>query len=168
MNNFKASSMKKSSTIFLKIVLILMGLIVLSVMLWFPHIEGRNANAPTFFSVYLHDPFLIYIYTGTLPFFFALYQAFKLLGNIEKNKIFSQNSVVALRNIKYSAIIIVAFLVGAMVQIISFAHEDDAPGAVVMGLGLVLATTVVAVFAALLQKIFQNAVDIKSENDLTV
>lgn len=160
--------MKQNSTKFLKVVLVLMGVAVLGIMLWFPHIEGRNANAPTFFSVYLHDPFLIYIYAGTIPFFMALYQAFKLLTYIEHDKTFSQSSVITLKNIKYCAIVIILFLAGAMGQIISFADHDDAPGAVVVGLGIIFATVVIATFAGLLQKLIQNGLNIKSENDLTV
>lgn len=144
-----------------------MGLVVLAALLWEPHLEGRNANADAV-TIYFHDPFLAYIYLGSLPFFFALYQAFKLLGYIEHNKTFSPGSVMALRKIKYCAIIVILFLVGAMAQIMAFHGEDDPAGAIAIGIVLTFATSVIATFAALLQKLFQNALDIKSENDLTV
>ncbi|MBX4205218.1 MAG: DUF2975 domain-containing protein [Candidatus Doudnabacteria bacterium] len=157
--------MKPNSTLFLKIVLILMGLAVLTGVLWEPHLEGRNTNAG-FITIYFYDPFLVYIYLGTIPFFFALYQAFKLLRYVEQNKTFSQDSVRALRNIKYCALIIVG-LVSALIPYAFFVAEE-APPLVVMSLVVIFTSTVIAVFAALLQKLFQNAVDIKSENDLTV
>ena len=157
--------MKKSSTIFLKIVLILMGLAVLTGLLWEPHLEGRNTNAD-FLTIYFHDPFLAYIYFGSIPFFVALFQAFKLLGYIEQNKTFSEGSVKVLRNIKYCALIII----GLVVPLIPYAFfvAEEAPPLVVMSLVVIFASGVIATFAALLQKLFQNAVDIKSENDLTV
>jgi len=37
-----------------------------------------------------------------------------------------------------------------------------------MGLVIIFASVVIAAFAALLQKLLQNAIEIKSENDLTV
>ena len=37
--------LKKSSTIFLQVVIVLIGIGVLAVMLWEPNIEGRNADA---------------------------------------------------------------------------------------------------------------------------
>ena len=43
--------LKKSSTIFLQVVIVLIGIGVLAVMLWEPNIEGRNAYA-TLFEVY--------------------------------------------------------------------------------------------------------------------
>ena len=71
--------MKRSSTIFLQVVVVLMGIGALGIMLWEPHIEGRNAHA-TLFEIYFKDPFLAYAYIGSIPFFVALYQAFKVLG----------------------------------------------------------------------------------------
>src|SRR3989338_4100157 len=102
--------MKRSSTIFLQAVIVLIGIGTLALMLWEPNIEGRNAHA-TLFEVYFNDPFLAYAYIASIPFFVALYQAFKLLGYIRQNKIFSLHSVKALRNIKNCAIALVAFIV---------------------------------------------------------
>lgn len=161
--------MKQSSTLFLKIILVLMGFVVITVMLWFPQVEGRNRDSDPI-SLYFNDPFLAYIYLGTVPFFFSLYQAFRLLGYIEQNMTFSSSSVTALRNIKYCALVIMGLMAGAMlwVRIMSFSNNEDSAGFIAIGLGVILISAVISVFAALLQKLFQNAVDIKSENDLTV
>jgi len=48
------------------------------------------------------------------------------------------------------------------------AEMDDAPGIILIGLVMIFAALVIAVFAAVLQKLLKNAIDIKSENDLTV
>src|SRR5690349_7930555 len=98
--------MKRSSTIFLQVVIALVGIGALTVLLWEPHIEGRNAHA-TLFEIYFKDPFLAYVYIASIPFFVALYQAFKVLGYAGQNKIFSQEAVKALRNIKYCAMAII-------------------------------------------------------------
>ena len=146
-----------------------MGLVVVGFMLWFPQVEGRNKNSDPI-SLYFNDPFLAYVYLGAVPFFFALYQAFKLLGYIEQNKTFSLGSVIALRNIKYCAFVIMGFMAGAIswVRIMSFTNNEDSAGFIAIGLAVIFISAVIAVFGALLQKLFQNAVDIKSENDLTV
>ena len=101
--------MKRSSTIFLQIVIVLIGIGALALMLWEPHIEGRNAHA-TLFEIYFKDPFLAYAYIASIPFFVALYQAFKVLGYAGQNKVFSQAAVKALRTIKYCAIAIIGFV----------------------------------------------------------
>ena len=71
--------MKRSSTIFLQIVIVLIGIGALALLLWEPHIEGVNENA-TLFEIYFKDPFLAYVYAGSIPFFVALYQAIQGVG----------------------------------------------------------------------------------------
>lgn len=161
--------MKKGSTKFLRVVLILMAVVVAVAMLWFPQTEGRNKNSDAL-SLYFNDPFLAYIYLGTIPFYFALFQAFKLLGYIEQNKAFSPASVKTLRNIKYCALVIIGLMVGAIVwvRIMSSVSGDDPAGFIAIGIVILFITVVIATFAGVLEKLFQNAVNIKSENDLTV
>lgn len=77
-------------------------------------------------------------------------------------------SVKVLKNIKYCAIIISALYVAGMPILYLMAERDDAPGIIVIGLIIIFASMVIAVFAAVLQKLLKEAIDIKSENDLTV
>ena len=158
--------MKSSSTIFLQVVIVLIGLGALAVMLWEPHIEGRNAHA-TLFEIYFKDPFLAYAYIGSIPFFVALYQAFKVLGYVRQNKTFSQATVKALGTIKYCAIAIIGF-VAVGVIFIMFGDSEDRPAGVFMRILIAFPSIVVATAAAMFERILQNAVEIKSENDLTV
>lgn len=166
----KTRFMKKSSTIFLQVVIVLIGLGALALLLWEPHVEGVNANATTLYEIYFDDPFLAYVYIGSIAFFVALYQAFKLLGYIGRNEVFSQASVKALRTIKYCAMTIIAFLVGAegFLFIVQRRVEEDIAGGVAVGLILIFGSSVIATAAAVFERLLQNAVDIKSENDLTV
>lgn len=158
--------MKRSSTIFLQVVIVLIGIGALALMLWEPHIEGRNAHA-TLFQIYFNDPFLAYAYIASIPFFVALYQAFKVLGDVRQNKIFSQATVNSLRIIKYCAIAIIGFVAVSVVFMV-FGDKDDGPPGVFMRILIVFPSIVIATAAAMFERILQNAVDIKSENDLTV
>ncbi|MCC6564072.1 DUF2975 domain-containing protein [Candidatus Uhrbacteria bacterium] len=160
--------MKKSSTVFLQVVIVLIGIGALALMLWEPHIEGRNVNA-TLFQIYFNDPFLVYAYVASIPFFVALYQAFKVLGYAGQNKVFTQAAVKALRTIKYCAMAITGFVVGAEAYFfIAVRGKDDIAGGVAMGLVMIFVSVVIATAAAMFERILQNAADIKSENDLTV
>ena len=160
--------MKRSSTVFLQAVIVLIGFAALIVMLWEPHLEGRNVNA-TLFEIYFKDPFLAYAYAGSIPFYVALYQGFSLLGYIGLNEVFTPKSVRALRIIKYCALIVVAFIAGAEAYffVVQRGNEDIA-GGVAVGLFLIFVSSVIATAAAVFEKLLQRAVDIKSENDLTV
>jgi Protein of unknown function (DUF2975) len=159
--------MKRSSTIFLQIVIVLIGIGALALLLWEPQIEGRNAHA-TNFEIYFKDPFLALVYIGSIPFFVALYQAFKVLGYAGQNKIFSQAAVKALRTIKYCALATIGFVVVEEIFIMLNHGSDDPAGGVFMGVLITFGSIVIATAAAMFERILQNAVDIKSENDLTV
>src|ERR1051326_6788975 len=158
--------MKRSSTIFLQIVIALIGIGALALMLWEPHIEGRNAHA-TLFEIYFKDPFLAYAYVASIPFFVALYQAFKVLGYAGQNEVFSQAPVKALRTIKYCAIAIVGFVAVGEIFIMA-SKSDDRAGGVFMGVLITFGSVIIATAAAVFERILRNAVEIKSENDLTV
>jgi hypothetical protein len=145
---------------------VLIGIGALALLLWEPHIEGVNAHA-AFFEVYL-DPFIALVYIGSIPFFAALSQAFKLLGYAEQNKIFSQPAVKALRTIKYCAMTIIGFVMVDEIFIMLTHGSDDAAGGVFMGILITFGSIVIAAAAAMFERILQSAVDIKSENDLTV
>jgi hypothetical protein len=160
--------MKRSSTAFLQGVVVLIGIGALAFMLWEPHLEGRNADA-TPFEIYFKDPFLAYAYVASIPFFVALYQAFKVLGYAGQDKVFSQAAVTALRTIKYCAIAIMGFVAVSVVFMpFSDPDDDDGPQGVVMRIVVIFGSIVVATAAAMFERVLQNAVDIKSENDLTV
>ncbi len=153
--------MKKGSTLFLKLVLVFMAVITLIALIWFPQTEGRAANLDVI-SIY-RDPFIIYIYLASTPFFVALYQAFKLVGLIDRNQIFSQLSVKTVGKIKYCALAIIGFLLGAIVYIRFMVHGDDPAGPIMLGLITIFATSVIATAAGVLQKLLQKVVDIKSK-----
>ena len=165
--------MKKSSTIFLQVVIVLIGIVALAIMIRFPLTEGRAANLDLV-SIYA-DPFIIYGYVASIAFFAALYQVFKLLGYIGQNKVFSLDSVRALRTIKYCASALSILIVIAAIYIrISFTFHaqdvqgDDPAGFIAVSIVTTFISIVIATAAAVFEKTLQSAVDIKSENDLTV
>lgn len=168
MTDARTPPIKRSSAAFLQAVVVLIGIGVLALLLWEPHLEGRNAHA-TPFEIYFKDPFLAYAYVASIPFFVALYQAFKLLGFVRQNKVFSPAAVKALRTIKLCAMAMIGFVVASVIFMpFSDPADDDGPQGVVMRVVLVFGSIVVATAAATFERILQNAVDMKSENDLTV
>jgi hypothetical protein len=166
METKKGIPIKKSSAIFLQVVIVLIGIGVLALLLWEPHIEGRNEHA-TIFEIYFKDPFLAYIYFSSIPFFIAVYKAINILGYAKKNVFISQMTVKALRTIKYCALAIICFVVIAEI-LVMLSDSDDRAGGVFIGFLIAFCSIVVATVAGVFERIVQNAVDIKSENDLTV
>lgn len=159
--------MKRISTIFLQAVIVLIGIVALVILIWFPLTEGRAINLDLF-SIYF-DPFILYGYATSIAFFVALYKAFKLLGYIRQNKVFSSNSVKTLKSIKYYAVVLSILIVGAGLYIkIAHDKEDDPAGFLAICIVTTFVSIVVATAAAIFEKLLKNAVDMKSENELTI
>ncbi len=154
--------MKKGSTLFLRGTIFVIGIAVLAICIFVLPAGIRSDN------VGYYRPILLGMYITAIPFFIALYQALKLLRYIDRNNAFSALSIQALRYIKYCAIAISGVYTLGMPYIFNVADKDDAPGVVVMGLIVIGASIVIAVFAAVLQRLLQHGMDIKSENELTV
>lgn len=152
---------KRGSTIFLKAFIALIGLVAAGfcILLFGVSISGNG-------GMYL--PILLSMLVAAIPFFYALYQGFLLLQYVDANTPFSEKSVSAIRSIKFCAGSISLIFALLMPYVIYVAEKDDAPGAAALGLVLIFAPLVASVFAAVLEKLLIHAIDIKSENDLTV
>lgn len=159
--------MKKISIVFLQAVIVLIGIVALLILIRFPLTEGRAQNLDLF-SIYF-DPFILYGYASSIAFFVALYKAFKLLGYIRQNQLFSQNSIRTLRSIKYCTIILSILIAMSGLYVKIFHHKDDDPaGFLAMCIVITFISIAVATAVAVFEKILQNAVDMKTENDLTI
>jgi hypothetical protein len=156
--------MKQPTTLFLKLVVALIGIGVLAICVFALPIAIRSELSGDFD----YAPILIGLYLPAIPFFIALYQAFNLLSYIDKNIAFSDSSVIALKNIKYCAVAIGLLFSVAMPYIFILGDRDDSPGFILLGLVIIFASFVIATFAAVLQMLIKNGIDIKSENELTV
>lgn len=158
----------KRETLFLKVAIFVIGSPILALCLfWVPGIIGEH-------SIIHHDlslwraPMMIGLYVTAIAFFIALYQAFMLLRLIDKEEAFSEESVGALRVIMICAITISVFYILISPLLYAMAQIEDAPGLLAIGLVILFASTVIAGFAAVLKKLLHQAIEIKSENDLTV
>lgn len=158
----------KKETMFLRIAVILMGVPVLGLAaLITPEIITQASTGSQAMARVLYG--LLTVMALTLPpFFFAIAQALRLLRNIDEDQAFSESSVMAVRLIKRAATVIAGLYVLALPLFYIIGEVDDAPGVIIIGLGLIFAPSVVAVFAAVLQKLLRHALDMKNEQDLTI
>ena len=116
--------------------------------------------------------FLAGAYALFIPFFVAVYQLHKLLGLIDTDQAFSSQSVKALQNIKICANIFSGIIVlGAVTGLIIARAADpteDVTAIVTLGFIFTFASSVIATLAAVIERLLQDAIEMKSENDLTV
>ncbi|MBS1489771.1 MAG: DUF2975 domain-containing protein [Bacteroidetes bacterium] len=156
--------MKQRATIFLQIVIVLISIAALVILIWFPSTEGRAANRDLL-SIYT-DSFILFGYATSIVFFIMLYKAFKLLEYIGQNKAFSANALSTLKSLQYYAVVLSILITTAGLYIRIFHHKEDDPAGF---LAICFVTTfifiVVATAAFVFEKILQNGIDLKSENE---
>ncbi len=156
----------KQRTTLLKGTTLIIGMIVLTLSIfWLPSLASDAARMNPGYA-YLQFPVLIGLYVTTIPFFLALSEAWKLLNDIEKKNAFSERAVMSLARIKVYAIAILLLYVLGML-ILTFLHALH-PGILALGLIIIFATVIFALFASLLQELLRSVMEIKLENDLTV
>lgn len=154
--------MKFGSTMFLRIAIGILALLVLAfcaLVLPYGIISDKTG---------LYAYIAWGMYATVIPFYIALYQILKLLGNVDKGIAFSASSVRALYAIKVCGLVIGGMFTAGLPYIYYTVQVDDSPGFLAFCLLITGGAFFVAAAAALFQKLIQHAVDIKSENDLTV
>lgn len=153
--------MKIASTLILKVIILLFAAAVLALCFYLTY---------ALINVDLggYRPIVIGMLFAAVPFFVGAFQTFKLLNYIDQKKAFTNFSIKALKKIKFSGLIISAIYGLGLPYIFIVANQDDAPGVVLLGLIFTFTPMMIAVFASVIQLLLQNAIDLKSENDLTV
>lgn len=158
--------MKQGKIRFLKLAVYGIGIIILLLCIFaLPFLAKHAAEANPEYA-HLQYPVLIGLYITTIPFFFALYQALKLLGYIENNNAFSELSVKGLALIKYCASTIsILYVVGMILLAVQNALH---PGIAIIGFVIFFTSVVIMIFMDVLQELLENVLKIKLENDLTI
>lgn len=158
--------MKRGTITFLKLAIFIIGISVLMLCIfWLPWMAGSAAEMNPEYA-YLKYPVLIGLYITAIPFFLALYQSLKLLIFIQSQNAFSELAVGSLKQIKYCAItIIILYVIGIFFLVSQKALH---PGIAILGVAILFAAFIISVFTAVLQELLRNALEIKSENELTV
>ncbi|WP_313183594.1 DUF2975 domain-containing protein [Lacrimispora sp.] len=159
--------MKRCSTIILRCAVVFAGVVMLvicGVIAWIAFFENRP------------DPYnmeyigFIGTYAASIPYFIALHQAMKLLKYIDTGCAFSELSVKSLDIITRCAIVVfIIVTVGGLPFFYTLVQlDDDTPGFVLLGLLISGSAFLIAVFTSVLKRLLQDAIDVKSENDLTI
>jgi len=111
--------------LFLQGIIVLIAGVVITLLILFPLTEGRAARLDLI-QIYL-DFFILYIYSGSFPFFDILYRLYKLLENSKQNELYSQSTLNHVKRIKIQLRILTGLIFGACVYIVLFHHPEDDP-----------------------------------------
>ncbi len=155
-------SLERSSTLFLRLILLVLsiGVLVLCGFLLYQIIQSDSLG--------YYRPILMGLVISTIPLLYIFYQAYNLLNNIDNNLSLTDSSVNSLRIIKVCSFLISSMYLIGSPFIFNVAQRDDAPGVVLINIILIMGPFSVGVFTYILQKLLINAIGYKSENELTI
>ena len=158
--------MRNSTLTFLKVVLVIISVVTLGLCTFaLPFLAGYTAGMYPEYA-FLKFPILIGLYFTVIPFFFAIYESYKLLNIIRDKNAFSESAMISLRHIMVCAITIInLYVIGFLVMVVSNALH---PGIAILGLVIIFASLIIAVFSAVLRELLRSAIELKAENELTV
>jgi hypothetical protein len=154
--------LERSSTLFLKLILLVLSLAVLTFCGFLLYQITQSDSLGDY------QPILIGVLISTIPFLYVFYQAYNLLNNIDANLSLTDSSVNSLRIIKVCSFLISLMYLMGSPFIFNVAQQDDAPGVVLINIILIMGPFSVGVFTYILQKLLINAIGYKSENELTI
>ncbi|MGL4993455.1 MAG: DUF2975 domain-containing protein [Bacteroidales bacterium] len=148
--------MRRLLTVFFQAIIALIGGFVLVFLLWVPSVEGRATNLDLV-STYF-DPFVLFIYTASIPFFFVLFYVFKFVGYIGQNTSSSSETVDTLKRMKNCSIVQTILITISVIYIALFHHKDDDPaGFITICVVMTIFFMVLAFVASRLVKKFDDA-----------
>lgn len=158
--------MNRSSTLFLRLVLSLMAIAALVICgLGVPRMVADEVSRhPNGVGV----PYAIMVcaYILCIPFFTALYQGFRVLNYVDRDKTFSHATAASLRRIRFCALVIgAAFFAGIVtLRILSAGTGEDSAGPTAIAMLIMFFCLIVTAVSTVLEKQVQKAIDLKSES----
>lgn len=169
MKNKNTDFKDRGTTLFLRAAILGVAIVVALLSVWAVSDVYRHWAEDSPELAFWTYPIILVISASAALFCVAVRQIWRLLTLIDQNKAFTRMSVKAMKNVKYCGFVISALFATWMPLVFRAADNEDAPGMIlIFGAVFVGIPFVIAVFAGVAQRLFQNAIDIKKENDLTV
>lgn len=117
--------MKRTILLMLQVLAILVGCAILVALISLPLTEGRAAHLDP--SEIYTDPFVLYGYLTSMPFFLGLYRVYGILGLIRQNAGLSLRNLRALKQLTHCCVVFGGMVLAAGGYILVSHHPADDP-----------------------------------------
>lgn len=114
---------------------------------------------------------LIFIAAILLTVYFSfniLFNLFKVVDLIAKKQAFTEAILRFVKRIKKTIFYLACSFCGVLPLVYHGADIEDAPGLMLLGIGVVLIPFAIFLFAQIVEELFKSAIELQKENDLTV
>ncbi|MDT2674814.1 DUF2975 domain-containing protein [Enterococcus dongliensis] len=148
---------------FLNAALVLISLLVVFITVIFS-IQFFSEEIRPFFVSCLFVSFIVSVLLG----FRVLFLLAKILRYIKKSEAFSMKTLKVVSAIKKTILLISIAFLGILPFFYTVADRQDAPGILVIGFALVLLPFTAFIFSQIVEELFKNAAELKTDNELTI
>lgn len=148
---------------FLNAALVLISLLVVFITVIFS-IQFFSEEIRPFFVSCLFVSFIVSVLLG----FRVLFLLAKMLRYIKKSEAFSMKTLKVVSAIKKTILLISIVFLGILPFFYTMADRQDAPGILVIGFALVLLPFTAFIFSQIVEELFKNAAELKTDNELTI
>ncbi|MDT2639978.1 DUF2975 domain-containing protein [Enterococcus dongliensis] len=148
---------------FLNAALVLISLLVVFITVVFS-IQFFSEKIRPFFVSCLLVSFIVSVLLG----FRVLFLLAKMLRYIKKSEAFSMKTLKVVSAIKKTILLISIVFLGILPFFYTVADRQDAPGILVIGFALVLLPFTAFIFSQIVEELFKNAAELKTDNELTI
>lgn len=150
----------------LKISVVLIALIIgILILFWLPNIANYMEEMFPECS-FMKKPLLIGISSTGIPFYIAVFYVFKLIKLIEKDEVFTLLARDFLKVISKCSLAEIVLYFGGIVYL--YINNAAHPSIVILGLLIMFAAFIIYIFIEILSELLLKAVEIKTENELTI
>ena len=157
---------QKELSVWLRIVVIVIGAAVLFLAVVFLPDIGQKAAQLNPELAYLYWPCLIFIWCTVLPMLAALALAWQIFTEIGRDNSFCLQNAQRLRKISVLALLDTLLYIGGFIALALL--DAMRPGALVGTICIVFLGLIMTVISAALSHLTRKAADLKAENDLTI
>lgn len=148
------------------LVLVDLGVFVLGVFV-FPHLpaslQGEFSLSPLLSLIFTGG-----IYLSAIAFYFASYEAWKILKNVASFSKFSKQTAIALRKMKWEIFAMSLSYCLLLPTFYIIGDIEDAPGIILFSGAIVVFPLLMSLFLGVLQELFERATLLQEENDATI
>lgn len=148
---------------FLNAALVLISLLVVFITVIFS-IQFFSEEIRPFFVSCLFVSFIVSVLLG----FRVLFLLAKILRYIKKSEAFSMKTLKVVSAIKKTILLISIAFLGILPFFYTVADRQDAPGILVIRFALVLLPFTAFIFSQIVEELFKNAAELKTDNELTI
>lgn len=139
------------ATYFLQFLKGLFGIGILAFLIWEPQVEGRNVGK-VWYEIYFQDPFLAFVYAGSIPCFIGIFRGIKFLGRVRSGTALGAQGERDMKVIRQMALLTMGLaFIGQGILLLN--NSDDRAGGMAMGMFIQFSALVVIAFTAVVEGI---------------